>query len=79
LIIEGGNTDSWSLSIVKQPLETALDSLLRPLALGYRAIDSHTLQVATQQELDRRLQRGMIYIGFSIGFMILLKTGIIIA
>ena len=28
--------------------------LLRPLKLGYRAIDAHTLQVATLKELDRR-------------------------
>ncbi len=45
-----------SYSVAKKPLETALDGLLRPLALGYRAIDSHTLQVATQKELERRLE-----------------------
>jgi hypothetical protein len=45
-----------SYAIEKQPLEAALDGLLRPLSLGFRAIDSHTLQVAPQKDLDRRVQ-----------------------
>ncbi|MCC6123628.1 MAG: hypothetical protein IT426_01565 [Pirellulales bacterium] len=54
----GGASEQTEVSytVAKKPLETALDELLRPLALGYRAIDAHTLQVATQKELDRRIE-----------------------
>jgi hypothetical protein len=41
-----------SYTVEKQSLESALDGLLRPLGLGFRAIDAHTLQVAPQKELD---------------------------
>ena len=51
-----GMSDKMEVSYaVKKPLETVLDELLRPLKLGYRAVDAGTLQVATQKELDRRL------------------------
>jgi hypothetical protein len=53
-----GMTDKMEISytVEKQPLETALENLLRPLKLSYRAIDSHTLEVATQKEIDRHLE-----------------------
>jgi hypothetical protein len=57
-----------SYTVEKQSLESALDGLLRPLGLGFRAIDAQTLQVAPQKELDR-LREWEIY---SIGKM--LKT-----
>ena len=57
----------FSYTVEKQPLELALDGLLRPLTLGYRAIDSHTLQVAPQKELDRRLQWEIYPVGKLLG------------
>jgi hypothetical protein len=64
-----GMSDKMEISyaIEKQPLETALDGLLRPLALGYRAIDGRTLQVAPQKELDRRLEWEFYPVGKQMG------------
>jgi hypothetical protein len=52
-----------SYAIEKQTLEAALDGLLRPLGLGFRAIDSRTLQVSTQKDLDHSLQWEIYPIG----------------
>jgi hypothetical protein len=56
-----------SFAVEKKPLDTALFELLRPLKLGYRAIDAHTIQVATLKELDRRSDWEIYPIGQMIG------------
>ncbi len=45
-----------SFTVENRPLAAALNDLLAPLKLGYRPIDSHTLQVTTQSALDARLE-----------------------
>jgi hypothetical protein len=45
-----------SFTVEDRPLTVALNDLLAPLKLGYRPINSHTLQVTTQSALDARLE-----------------------
>ncbi|MGW8256208.1 MAG: hypothetical protein ACWGMZ_01860, partial [Thermoguttaceae bacterium] len=51
-----GISDKSELLFVvdNRPLAEALSVLLAPLKLGYRAIDSHTIQAASQTALDTR-------------------------
>ena len=42
------------LSVSEQPFETALQTLLQPLDLGYRIIDATTLQVTTRKAVAAR-------------------------
>ncbi|MEN6558657.1 MAG: hypothetical protein ABFC54_10800 [Thermoguttaceae bacterium] len=45
-----------SIVIAKQPLAAALDELLTPLGLVYRALDSKTLQITTREAAEQQLE-----------------------
>ena len=64
-LASAGMTDKMEVSytVVKKPLEVALNELLRPLKLGYRAVDAHTLQVAPLKDLDRRMDWELYPVG----------------
>ena len=44
------------MKVQKKPLAEALAQLLDPLALGYRVVDSRTIQVTTRKALMARLE-----------------------
>jgi hypothetical protein len=56
-----------SFTVENRPLTAALDDLLAPLKLGYRPINSHTLQVTTQSALDTRLEIEFYPVGKTLG------------
>lgn len=55
LIAEGWPPHSTTaIVVVNQPLSTALDELLGPLDLAYRAIDENTIQITSRAALESR-------------------------
>ncbi len=57
LAAEGlADTEPASVAVVKEPFEAALDKLLRPLGLAWRALDARTIQVSTQAGLDEAME-----------------------
>ena len=64
-----GLTDKSEISFIveNRPLTVALNDLLAPLKLGYRPINSHTLQVTTQSALAARLELEFYPVGKMLG------------
>ncbi len=56
-----------SFTVENQPLTAALNDLLAPLKLGYRPINSHTLQVTTQSALAAHLELEFYPVGKILG------------
>ncbi|MGA2796218.1 MAG: hypothetical protein ABSE63_01435 [Thermoguttaceae bacterium] len=56
-----------SFTVENRPLTVALNDLLTPLKLGYRPINSHTLQVTTQSALDSRQELEFYPVGKMLG------------
>lgn len=56
-----------TLKVQKQPMAAALDQLLRPLGLAYRAVDARTLQVTTQEAVAARLELEFYRVGELLG------------
>ncbi len=50
------DTEPASVAIVDEPFEAALDKLLRPLGLAWRALDARTIHVSTQAAVDEAME-----------------------
>lgn len=57
LAVEGiSDSEPASVAVVEEPFDAALDKLLRPLGLAWRALDARTVQVSTQAALDDTME-----------------------
>lgn len=57
LALEGiPDSEPASVTVADEPMLAALDKLLRPLGLAWRALDASTLQVSTQAALDEMME-----------------------